>query len=66
MFVRFVAACCMGMSMVELTLYWAEYKFRQVPVSVFFSALWIILFMAGVVALIRAKAIAQWLSDMLE
>ncbi len=66
MFVRFVAACCMGMSVVELTLYWAEYHFRQVPVNVWFSALWIVLFLAGVAILIKAKAIANWISDRLE
>ena len=66
MFVRFVAACCMGMSVVELALYWAEYKFRHVPVSPFFSVLWVTLFLAGTVVLIKAKAIANWISDQLE
>ena len=66
MFVRFVAACFMGMSVVELSLYWAEHKLRHVPVSPFFSALWVILFLAGVVILIKAKAIANWISDKLE
>ena len=66
MFVRFVAACFMGMSVVELALYWAEYKFRHVPASVLFSALWVVLFLAGAVILIRAKAIADWISDKLE
>jgi hypothetical protein len=66
MFVRFVAACVMGMSVVELSLYGAEYKFRHVPVSPFFSALWVILFLAGVVVLIKAKAVANWISDKLE
>jgi hypothetical protein len=66
MFVRFVAACFMGMSVVELALYWAEYKFRQIPVNALFSALWIILFLAGVVILIKAKAVADWISDKLE
>ena len=66
MFVRFLAACVMGMSVVELTLAWAEYKFRHVPINPFFSALWVILFLAGVVVLIKAKAVANWISDKLE
>jgi hypothetical protein len=66
MFVRFVAAIFMGMSVVELSLYWAEHKFRQMPVDFFFSALWVILFLAGVVILIKARAVANWISDKLD
>ena len=66
MFVRFVAACLMGMSVVELGLYWVEYKFRNTPVNIFLSGLWIILFFIGVAVLIKAKAIAEWISDRLE
>ena len=66
MLVRFVAACLMGMSLVELTLYWAEYHFRKVPVSIFFSALWVVLFLAGIVMLVKAKALANWIEDKLE
>lgn len=66
MFVRFVAACLMGMSVVELALYGVEYKFRNVPVNVFLSALWVVLFLVGVAALIKAKAVAEWISDKLD
>lgn len=66
MLVRFIAACLMGMSVVELALYWVEYKFRNAPVNIFFSALWIVLFLLGMVVLIKAKAIAEWISDRLE
>jgi tryptophan-rich sensory protein len=65
MLVRVVAACLMGMSVVELGLYAAEYKFRHTPVNILFSALWIILFLVGVIVLIKAKAIAEWISDRL-
>lgn len=64
--VRFTAACLMGMSIVELALYWAEFKFRQVPVSVPFAVLWGMVFLAGVAVLIRSKSIADWISDKLE
>ena len=66
MFVRFVAACCMGMSVVSLSLYWAEFKFRHVPINPFLSALWVILFLVGTAILVKAKAIANWIADKLE
>ena len=66
MFVRFVAACCMGMSVVELALDWAEYKYRQVPLNPLLSALWIMAFLAGTVILIKARAVANWISEKLE
>ena len=66
MFVRFVAACVMGMSVVELSLYWAEFRFRHVPINPFLSALWVILFLVGTAILVKAKAIANWIADKLE
>ena len=66
MFVCFTAACILGMSVVELGLCWAEYKFRQVPVNIPLAALWGVLFLAGVAVLIKAKSIADWISDKLE
>jgi hypothetical protein len=66
MFVRFVAACLMGMSVVELALDWAEFKYRQVPMNIWIAALWGIVFVAGVAVLFMAKSIANWLSDKLE
>jgi hypothetical protein len=66
MLVRFSAACLMGMSLIELTLSWAEYHFRQQPISIPSAVLWGILFVAGVIILIKAKSVADWLSDKLE
>ena len=66
MFVRFVAACVMGMSVVEIALDWAEFKFRQVPFNIPHTALWIIVFLVGVVVLIKAQAVADWISEKLE
>ena len=66
LFVRFTAACLMGMSVVTLVLYWAEYKFRHVPVNIPVAALWGIVFLAGVAVLIKAKSVADWISDKLE
>jgi hypothetical protein len=66
MLVRFVAACCLGLSLVEFVLAWAEFTYRSVPVNFFLLALWIVLFLAGVAILVKAKAIAEWISDWLE
>jgi len=65
MLVRFIAASLMGMSIVELALYGVEYKFRHAPVNILLSAVWIVAFLVGVTMLIKAKAIAEWLSDRL-
>lgn len=65
MLVRFIAASLMGMSIVELALYGVEYKFRHIPVNILLSSLWIVAFLVGVTMLIKAKAIAEWLSDRL-
>ena len=66
MLVRFVAACIMGMGVVELALNWAEHYFRQTPINVPLTAIWIIIFLVGIAVLIKAKAIANWISEKLE
>jgi hypothetical protein len=66
MLVRFVAASAMGMSVVELTLEFMELKFRGVPINIFTIACWGILFLAGIVILVKAKAVAKWISDKLD
>jgi hypothetical protein len=66
MFVRFAAVCVMGMSLVELTLNWAEFAFRHQPLDIISIVIWVILFCAGIVALIKARAIADWIADKLE
>jgi len=66
MLVRFIAVSIMGMSIVELSLSWAEYHFRQTPVSIPEVVLWGIVFLAGVVILIMAKTVADWIADKLE
>ena len=65
MLVRFIAASLMGMSIVELALYGVEYEFRHTSVNILLSTLWIVAFLVGVTMLIKAKAIAEWISDRL-
>jgi hypothetical protein len=66
MLVRFTAAGLMGVSVVELALDWAEFKYRQVPVNAWLDALWGVVFLAGVVMVFIAKSIANWISEKLE
>lgn len=66
MLVRFIAACLMGLGVVEITLSWAESFFQQKPVNVPGVVLWAVLFMAGVALLFKAKSVAEWMADKLE
>ena len=66
MLVRFVAVSCLGMSLVELALGWAEHHFRQESVSAWFAALWSLLFIAGIVMLAKAEVLAEWIEDKFE
>jgi hypothetical protein len=66
MLVRFVAIACLGVSLVELALGWAEHHFRQAPLSIWFLALWCLVFIAGIVMLARAEVLAQWVEDKFE
>jgi hypothetical protein len=68
MFVRLVAGCFMVIGLLDTGLYLTQCYEPKNPVSV--KALPIMLnsipFVIGVVVLIKAKAVASWLSDKLE
>jgi hypothetical protein len=66
MLVRFIAASIMGMSVLELSLYLVEFKFRKVPVNIFLSAIWCVCFLIGIVILIKSKVIAEWIANTLD
>ena len=70
MFVRFVAACFMVIGLLELALYLGAMlsnpnspRAGESSSRLCFNS---IPFVAGVVILIKAKAIANWISDKLE
>ena len=68
MFVRLVAACFMVIGLLDTGLYWAQClePKNPAPVKVLPILLNSIPLVIGVAILIRAKAIANWISDKLE
>jgi len=66
--VRLVAVLLVVASMLELGLYWAECRNPKhpVPVTVVPVVLRLIPALLGFVGLIRARAIAEWISDKLD
>jgi hypothetical protein len=63
MLVRFSAAALMAVSVVELALYWLESNVHHTPLQAAHGVLLSIPFVLGVIALIKAKTIAEWISD---
>ena len=63
MFVRFTAAGLVGLSVLELGLYVAGCFAHHQPVQVFHGLLLCLPFVLGIVVLIRARAIAEWLAN---
>jgi hypothetical protein len=66
MLVRFVAAALIGWALVELVLYWVICNHNNVPMEIFPCIVKALPFVAGVVVFIKAKALAEWLSDKLD
>lgn len=66
MLVRFIAVALMCASLVELTLYWVIAKHNNTPAEIFPCILKSIPAVVGVVMLIKAKAIAEWISNKLD
>jgi hypothetical protein len=63
MLVRFIAVALMGISVVELVLYWLESDAHHTPLQTSRSVLLAVPFVLGVVILIKARAVAEWISD---
>jgi Ni/Fe-hydrogenase subunit HybB-like protein len=66
MLVRFVATCGIGMSLVEIALAEVQFKYRGIPVNFLSVAFWIVVALAGIVVLIKAVAVADWISEKLD
>ncbi len=66
MLVRFVAAALIGWALVDLGLYWVICNHKNVPVEAVPCLVKSLPFVAGVVVFIKAKALAEWLSDKLD
>jgi uncharacterized membrane protein YczE len=66
MLVRFIAAVLIGLGAIELSLSWLESSTRHAPMRPFDFTLPVVLFGLGVAGLIKAGALAEWLSNKLD
>jgi hypothetical protein len=61
-----VAIALIGFGLLEMGLYWAECLAHKLPVEAIHFAPPAVPLVAGVIVLIRAKAVAKWISEKLE
>lgn len=66
MLVRFIALSLIGVAIVEVVLYWVVSSSHNEPLQIFACILKSIPALIGVVMLIKAKALAEWISDKLD
>jgi hypothetical protein len=66
MLVRFTAVALIGWTVVEFALYWVVSQHNHTPMKIFPCMLKSVPAVLGVVALIKSKALAQWISDKLD
>jgi len=66
MLVRFIAAALIGWALVDLGLYWVVCNHKNVPVEMVPCLVKSLPFLAGVAVFIKARALAEWLSDKLD
>lgn len=66
MLVRFVAVSLIGVSGVEIALYWAISRHNGTPMHIFPCVLKSIPFVIGVAMLVKARTLAQWVADKLD
>lgn len=66
MLVRFIALALIGWTAAELTLYWAVCHHDSKPMEIFPCLIKSLPLLAGTVMLIKAKSLAEWVSDKLD
>jgi len=66
MLVRFTAVSLIGITAVELALYWVVSSSHHTPMETFPCVLKSIPAVLGIVILIKAKAVAEWISNKLD
>jgi len=66
MLVRFIAVALIGLGLIELSLSWVENSTHHMPMRFYDFVLPAILFALGVVGLIKASALAAWVSNKLD
>ncbi|MEI9864390.1 MAG: hypothetical protein WDN00_07500 [Limisphaerales bacterium] len=66
MLVRFIAAALLGWAVVELVLYWVVSQHYHRPMEIFPCVLKSIPAVIGLVILVKAKTVAEWISNKLD
>lgn len=66
MLVRIIAAALIGWAVVDLALYWVICSHNHKPVEVLTCILKALPLLVGVIFLIKAKSLAEWVSDKLD
>ena len=66
MLVRFIGVALIGWAVAEIALYWAVCSHNAKPMEIIPLVLKSLPFIAGVVVLIKARALAEWVSDFLD
>lgn len=66
MLVRFIAVALIGWAVTELALYWVVCRHDGKPVETLPCILKALPLLAGLVTLIKAKPIAEWVADKLD
>ena len=66
MLVRFVAVALIGWALVDLSLYVVVVRHKDLPVEILPCVLKILPFIAGVLVLIKARAISEWVAEQLD
>ena len=66
MLVRFTAAGLIGLGVLELGLYAGECFVHHQPVQIFHGVLLSLPFVLGVFVLVRARPIAEWISNIFD
>ena len=66
MLVRFIAAFFLGWAILELSLYWVVCDHDHTPMKVFPCLMKSLPALVGIIMLIKAKALAEWISNILD
>ena len=66
MLVRFTAVALISLTVLQLSLYFVDYRRNGHPIPVLQFSLWTIPLVVGIVLLVKSKSIAEWISDKLD
>ena len=66
MLVRFIAAALIGWALADFALYLAVCHHKDLQVEIIPCVMKSLPFVAGVIVLIKARSLAEWLSDKLD